>query len=95
PQRVGFYKITADRIIIDWQNGTHTEWSYEKENGKISAIDGGIVTEPEALPAGYKIEGKYEGGTILPNVANNQQFFFNKDGTFILNSTGFIDVPSV
>lgn len=97
-KNTGTWKIEGNKILVSWSDGKQASWSFEKEKGVMSIIDGGIVTVQSGMPADYRLEGKYAALTVLPNVSNSQTLVFKKDGTFSMNSTGAIatsDVSSV
>jgi hypothetical protein len=92
---VGKYKIEKNKIIITWSNGKKAEWSVERGNGEITALNGGIVSPPKAMAANYRISGQFAGGAVLPNVSSIKTFVFNKDGSFTLNRSGAINTADV
>ena len=55
--------------MITWSNNKEATWNIETRGGEISAIDGGIVTRPEAVAANFRLSGQYAGGAVLPNVS--------------------------
>lgn len=81
----GTYKIEGNKINVTWSNGKAESWTLEKDGSKYSAINGGLVSEPEALPNNYKLEGKFSAGGVLPNVASSSDLVFKNDGTFTLS----------
>jgi hypothetical protein len=93
--KTGTYKIEGYKLNITWADGKTASWSIEKKGGKLSAIDGGIVTKQEGMPANYRIEGQYASSVVLPNVANTSTLVFKKDGTFTSSSYGTVTTPDV
>ncbi|WP_207494476.1 agenet domain-containing protein [Aridibaculum aurantiacum] len=91
----GKYKIAGNKMNITWSDGKTAEWSLETRNGEYVAIDGGIVTRPNALPANYRISGQYAGGAVLPNVSSISTFIFSKDGTFTLKRSGAVHTADI
>lgn len=91
----GRWEEKDGKLAISWSNGKTEEWSTEKEGGKRTIIDGGIVSEPDAMPAAYRIEGQYAASTVLPNVANSQTLVFGKDGRFTMSNLGTVTTPDV
>lgn len=89
----GTWKLEGDKMLIKWRDGKEESWSYEKEKGDFSIINGGIVTLQSGMPANYRLEGRYAASSALPNVSNTQTLTFKKDGTFTMNSTGAISMP--
>lgn len=87
---VGKYKINGNKLYANWSNGKTSIWNLETKNGQYSAIDGGIVSRVEPLPANYTLSGQYAGGTVLPHVSSVQTFNFNKNGTFTLTGSGAV-----
>ena len=91
----GKYKIAGNKLYVSWQNGQTSEWPLEYNHGGLSAVDGGIVTQPDGMPANYRLSGQYAGGAVLPNVASTHTFVFSKDGTFTLNKYGTVYTPQI
>jgi hypothetical protein len=88
---VGKYSISNKKMNITWQNGKATEWSLERDaKGELSAIDGGLVSRPAALPNNYKLSGQYAAGAFLPNVSSVQTLVFKPDGSFTQNKSGAV-----
>lgn len=94
-KNTGTWKIEGNKILVSWSDGKQASWSFEKKNGVMSIIDGGIVTVQSGMPAGYRLEGKYAALSVLPNVSNSQTLVFKKDGTFSMNSTGTVTTSDV
>ncbi len=92
---VGRYTEEKDKLAITWSDGKTASWGIEKKDGKLSIIDGGIVSEPEAMPPHYRIEGQYAASTVLPNVASTQTLVFQKDGSFTMNNLGTVSTADV
>jgi hypothetical protein len=93
---IGKYIISDKKLKINWDEGKTEEWDleYDKDD-EISVINGGIVTRQKGLPSDYKLNGQYAASSILPNVGRIQTFLFKDDGTFSLNSMGFIQTEDV
>lgn len=91
----GTWKQEGEKIVLHWLNGKTASWTYEKEGGHFSIIDGGISTIQDAMPDGYPLEGKFAALTVLPNVSNSNTIWFTKDGRFTLNKTGTVTTPDV
>ena len=94
-KNTGTYTEKDGKLQISWGDGKTANWSIEREKGKVTIIDGGIVSEPDAMPANYRIDGKYAASTVLPNVANSQTLVFQKDGTFSMSNLGTVTTPDV
>jgi len=92
---LGKYKIENNKLVITWNNGKKDQWSLETKGGEITAINSGIATRPQPMPANYRISGQYAGGAVLPNVSSIRTFVFTKDGTFTLNRSGAINTADV
>ncbi|WP_316772165.1 lipocalin family protein [Pedobacter frigiditerrae] len=86
----GTYKIVGNTFQIKWKNGKSDSWSFEKTKGQYSAINGGIVTIPEALPANYKLNGSYSAGAITANLSSSSKLNFTPDGKFTQGSYGAV-----
>jgi len=91
----GRYEEKDGKLAITWGNGKTASWSVDRKDDKISSMDGGIISEPDAMPANYRIEGQYAASTVLPNVANSQTLVFQKDGNFSMSSLGTVTTPDV
>ncbi|HEU4632573.1 MAG TPA: hypothetical protein VFS22_01225 [Flavisolibacter sp.] len=91
----GHYTEENGKLAISWSNGKTASWGIEKKDGKLTIIDGGIVSEPDAMPEHYRIEGQYAAATVLPNVANTQTLVFQKDGSFTMNNLGTVTTADV
>jgi len=78
----GNYKIAGNTFQIKWKNGKSEVWSFEKTKGEYSAINGGIVTIPGALPANYKLNGSYSAGAVTANLSSSSTLNFTPDGKF-------------
>ncbi|MDQ6757131.1 MAG: hypothetical protein M3004_09360 [Bacteroidota bacterium] len=91
----GKYKISNNKLNVTWQNGRTENWGLEYDHGELSAVDGGLVSRPDALPANYKISGQYAASAVLPGVSSVQTFVFSKDGTFTLNRLGTVHTAEV
>ena len=91
----GTYTLQGDKLHIKWSNGKTAQWRVEKAGNKLKGMDGGIVTQPAAMPAGYKLEGNYASSAVAPNVSNSSTFTFKKDGTFQLKSSGTVTTSEV
>lgn len=94
-KNTGTWKIEGNKILVSWSDGKQASWSFEKKNGSMTIIDGGIVTVQSGMPAGYRLEGKYAALSVLPNVSNSQTLVFKKDGTFSMNNTGAVTTSDV
>ena len=92
---VGNYKLAGKKMIINWQNGKSTEWSIETKGSELTAIDGGVVSSPDPMPANYRLSGQYAASAVLPNVSSVHTLVFSKDGTFTLNKQGTINTENV
>lgn len=92
---IGKYKIGGNKLNVTWQNGQTEKWDIEYDHGELSAVDGGLVSRPDALPANYKISGQYAASAVLPGVSSVQTFVFSKDGTFTLNRLGAVHTTDV
>ena len=86
----GTYTTQGDKLNISWSNGKKANWRVEKDGARLKGMDGGVVTQPKAMPAGYKLEGNYAGSAVAPNVSASSTFTFKKDGTFQLKKTGTV-----
>jgi hypothetical protein len=94
-KNTGTYTEKNGKLEISWADGKTSSWSIEREGSKITGIDGGIVSEPDRMPAGYRLDGQYAASTVLPNVANTQTLVLKKDGSFTMNSLGTVTTPDV
>lgn len=94
-KNVGRYEEKDGKLAITWSNGKTDSWSIERKGGEVTIIDGGIISEPDAMPANYRIEGQYAASTVLPNVANSQTLVFQKDGSFTMSNLGTVTTPDV
>jgi hypothetical protein len=94
-KNVGKYTIAGDKLNINWQNGKKDTWRLDSKNGEFTAIDGGIVSRPKALPANYKLSGQYAAGAFLPSVSSVSTFVFNNNGTFTLGKSGAVHTADV
>ena len=94
-KNTGTWNMEGNKILVSWSDGKQMSWSFEKEKGVVSSIDGGIVTVQSGMPAGYRLEGKYAALSVLPNVSNSQTIVFKNDGTFSMNSTGTVTTSDV
>lgn len=79
---IGTYKIVDNTFQIKWKNGKSATWNFEKAKGEYSAINGGIVTIPDALPANYKLNGSYSAGAVTANLSSSSTLNFTPDGKF-------------
>ena len=86
----GTYKMQGNKILINWSNGKKAEWQIDKEGAKITGIDGGIVTQPASMPAGYKLEGRFSASAVTANLSSANTFLFKKDGAFDLKRSGAV-----
>lgn len=94
-KNTGSYKREGDKLKITWLDGRTAEWRVEEKGGEVSAIDGGIVSSPDAMPANYRISGKYSAMNVLPNVSSVQTLVFDEAGNFLLDQSGGISTPDV
>lgn len=95
PGKIGKYQIAGKKMLITWRNGKKEEWSIETKGGDLTAMDGGIVTRQDRMPAGYRFSGQYSSLAVMPNVAGSRTFVFSKDGTFTLNTLGTVTTADV
>jgi hypothetical protein len=89
-ETAGRYKIEGDELKVTWLNGKTEDWKLERSNGDYSAINGGLVSQPQALPANYKLTGKFSAGGVLPNVSASSILVFNGDGKFTVSNLGTV-----
>lgn len=87
---VGTYAISGDEIKIKWKNGKSENWSFEKTDGQYSSLDGGVVTQPKALPANYKLKGIYSAGAVTANLSASSTIIFSPDGKFTEGRRGTV-----
>ncbi len=87
---IGTYKVVGNTFQIKWKNGKSESWPFEKSKGEYSAINGGIVTIPEALPVNYKLNGSYSAGAITANLSSSSTLNFTSDGKFTQGSYGAV-----
>lgn len=78
----GTYKVVGSNFQITWKNGKSETWSFEKTKGEYSSINGGIVTQPSALPINYKLTGSYAAGAVTANLSASSTLTFTADGKF-------------
>ncbi len=86
----GTYTLEDNRMLITWANGQTVTWNVEYEGGDLSAVDGGLVTEPDALPDDYRLDGQYATSAVLPDVSGSQTLIFRPDGTFERSTLGTV-----
>ncbi|MDQ7949045.1 MAG: hypothetical protein REI78_16325 [Pedobacter sp.] len=78
----GNYKVVGKNLQITWKNGKTATWSFEKTAGEFSAIDGGLLSSPAALPNNYKLNGQYAAGAVTANLSSSSTLVFTPDGKF-------------
>jgi hypothetical protein len=89
----GTYTMNGDKMNITWSDGKTASWGIGKKEGEITEIDGGIATQQDAMPAGYRLDGKYAASVVLPNVSSSHTIVFKKDGTFSSDRFGSVSTP--
>jgi len=89
-ENAGTYKIEDDKLKITWANGKTDEWSVEKKDGEIDAMDGGLVSVPEKFGSDDHIQGQFAATAFSPGFSNVQTMVFKKDGTFSLTSSNAV-----
>lgn len=87
---VGKYTIANNIMTVKWQNGKTVNWKLESSGGKLTFVDGGIVTLAPALPNNYRLSGQYAAGAFMKNVSSVQTLVFNMDGTFTQKKSGAV-----
>ena len=86
-KNVGSYQLKDDKLFITWDNDRTTEWGIEKEDGNITIINGGIVTQPETFEKGETIRGSFSAMALGGSFSRVQTFIFKKDGSFEINTS--------
>lgn len=88
--KIGKYTVAGNKMLITWRNGKKEEWKIEKKGNELSALNSGIVSRPDRMPAYYRIAGQYASAAVTPNLGSVSTFVFSKDGTFTLNNFGMV-----
>lgn len=91
----GTFVTEGNKLLISWSNGKKAEWKIEKDGGRIKGIDGGVVTQPSVMPAGYKLDGSYTASAVSANASSVNTFVFKKDGGFELKRSGTVSTDDV
>ncbi len=86
----GTYKVVGTALQIKWKNGKTDIWNFEKSKGEYSAINGGLCTIPDPLPANYKLNATYSGGAITANLSSSSTLKFTPDGKFTEGRQGTV-----
>jgi hypothetical protein len=90
PDLVGTYKLNGDKIDITWANGKSDSFSVEFEKGKISALNGGLMSKADAFPKDKKLAATYANIGTTKNVSGSFTITLTSDGKFTTDGLGGI-----
>ncbi|HEX3359184.1 MAG TPA: lipocalin family protein [Tepidisphaeraceae bacterium] len=86
PANVGHFKINGDQMEITWGGGRAAQsLKIERQNGKMSALDGGLVSKVGSYSNDQKLDATF-GGVMLAGgeggITGGRTITFAKDGHF-------------
>lgn len=86
----GTYTKKGNTISVTFYNGKKENWPMEYNNGKLNTIDGWFVATQTALPANYKLNGKFSASFYTGNISKQQTYTFNNDGTLTISGVATV-----
>ncbi len=95
PQNVGHFKINGDQMEVTWGGGRAAQsLRIERQNGKMSALDGGLISKAEGYPADKRLDASYGGVMSAGAVSAGRTLNLSKDGHCNMSTLGTVELSS-
>lgn len=91
----GHYRIEADKLIVDWVDGSKpSAYNFARGPGDGIKIGGIGASRVRHFPAGTRFEGGFSGGASAGGASSSTTLNFHRDGSFSRDSVGSVSSTS-